>query len=132
MLTRDEAIAAGLKRYETGKPCKHGHIAPRFVCTRSCVECVRLFDVKRRPHRYAESKPKMQETFGKRLAKLRKRLKLSQEELAQQARVSARSIWNYEADQKLPHYWQLIELAKQLNTSLDYLCCRTARRRDFI
>jgi transcriptional regulator with XRE-family HTH domain len=74
----------------------------------------------------------MQETFGKRLAKLRKRLKLSQEELAQQARVSARSIWNYEADQKLPHYWQLIELAKQLNTSLDYLCCRTARRRDFI
>jgi len=126
MMTRDQAIAAGLKVYETGKPCKHGHIAPRFVCNMNCVECHRHVRRKSAPPTMSS------ETFGKRLTKLRKRLKLSQEELAQRARVSARSIWNYESDQKLPHYWQLIELAKQLNTSLDYLCCRTARRRDFI
>jgi DNA-binding XRE family transcriptional regulator len=122
---RKAAQAAGKSTYETGMPCKHGHIAPRFVCNMNCVECHRTIKRKSAP-------PMSSETFGKRLAKLRKRLKLSQEELAQQARVSARSIWNYEADQKLPHYWQLIELAKQLNTSLDYLCCRTARRRNFI
>lgn len=28
--------------YFTGKPCKHGHIAERFVSTRTCVECHRL------------------------------------------------------------------------------------------
>lgn len=35
------ARAAGLIRYFTGKPCKYGHIAERFVGTRSCVECNR-------------------------------------------------------------------------------------------
>lgn len=27
--------------YFTGKPCKRGHLAPRFVSTRNCVECNR-------------------------------------------------------------------------------------------
>ena len=27
--------------YFTGKPCKHGHIAPRFKSTRICTECNR-------------------------------------------------------------------------------------------
>lgn len=35
------ARAAGLIRYFTGKPCKHGHVAERFVGNRQCVECGR-------------------------------------------------------------------------------------------
>jgi len=125
MTSLEVARATGLKYYETGKPCKHGHISPRFVGNNNCVECHRMIKRKSAP-------PQSGETFGVRLTKLRKRLKLSQAELAERARVSARSILNYEKDAKLPHYWQLIELAKQLNTSLDYLCCRTQRRRDFL
>lgn len=26
-------------RYFTGKPCKRGHVAERYVSTRTCVEC---------------------------------------------------------------------------------------------
>ena len=37
--TRAEAKAAGSARYFTGKPCKHGHISPRFTSNRRCVEC---------------------------------------------------------------------------------------------
>ena len=28
------------KTYKTGKPCKNGHIAERYVSTGACVECV--------------------------------------------------------------------------------------------
>lgn len=38
---RDEALLAGLKTYEDGKPCKHGHVGPRFVSNRSCTACSR-------------------------------------------------------------------------------------------
>lgn len=33
------AEAAGLKHYFTGKPCKYGHLAPRYVSTWRCVPC---------------------------------------------------------------------------------------------
>lgn len=36
-----EAKAAGLKRYYTGVPCKHGHDCERFVSTRGCYFCLR-------------------------------------------------------------------------------------------
>ena len=42
IISRSEAKALGLKEYYTGKPCKHGHIAERYVSTRQCVECMRL------------------------------------------------------------------------------------------
>jgi hypothetical protein len=34
-----EAKAKGLKRYFTGKKCKHGHLAERFVINCGCCEC---------------------------------------------------------------------------------------------
>mgnify|MGYP005815453345 CR=1 FL=1 len=37
--TAGEAKALGLKRYNTGKPCKHGHVADRLVSNNSCLEC---------------------------------------------------------------------------------------------
>ena len=37
--THAEAKAGGLKRYFTGRTCRAGHIAERYVSTRNCVEC---------------------------------------------------------------------------------------------
>lgn len=41
LLSRQEAIASGLKRYFTGVPCRNGHIAERYALKSSCVECER-------------------------------------------------------------------------------------------
>ncbi|AUR97537.1 coil containing protein [Vibrio phage 1.240.O._10N.261.52.F8] len=40
IITRKEAKERGLKRYFTGKPCKHGHIAERNVCGGHCCACI--------------------------------------------------------------------------------------------
>lgn len=42
------ANAAKAGRYFTGKPCKHGHVAERFLSCGICVECNRLFAANRR------------------------------------------------------------------------------------
>ena len=39
IITRAEAKEKGLKRYFTGKPCKHGHISEKLVSNFSCCEC---------------------------------------------------------------------------------------------
>jgi len=39
--TRAEAKAVGATHYFTGKPCKHGHIAPRLV-KGTCIECRKI------------------------------------------------------------------------------------------
>lgn len=38
-MTRAEALVAGLTTYWTGKPCKHGHLADRYVQNWTCVVC---------------------------------------------------------------------------------------------
>lgn len=42
IVTRAQALSLGLKRYFTGKPCKHGHIAERTVDSCTCAECNRI------------------------------------------------------------------------------------------
>lgn len=37
--TAIEARLLGAKRYMTGAPCKHGHIAERMVANHTCVDC---------------------------------------------------------------------------------------------
>lgn len=39
IVTKAEAKARGLKKYFTGKPCKHGHISERNTIHSNCVEC---------------------------------------------------------------------------------------------
>lgn len=39
ILNRATAKKIGLTTYFTGKPCKHGHIQPRFVSDKSCTGC---------------------------------------------------------------------------------------------
>lgn len=42
IVIRTQAKAAGLKKYFTGVPCPHGHVAFRSVADYKCMECVRL------------------------------------------------------------------------------------------
>jgi hypothetical protein len=55
LCSRSEAKACGSLHYFTGRPCKRGHIAPRFVSTFVCIECNQLAQVEWRekyPERY--------------------------------------------------------------------------------
>lgn len=38
-MNRDEARAAGRLMYETGQPCRRGHIAARYVSNGECTVC---------------------------------------------------------------------------------------------
>ncbi len=42
IISRKDAKAKGLKRYFTGKPCKHGHIAEKTTVNGSCVDCFKI------------------------------------------------------------------------------------------
>lgn len=39
MTTRPQAINNGDKTYDTGKPCKFGHVSPRYAANHTCLEC---------------------------------------------------------------------------------------------
>lgn len=41
-MKRREAKALGLAKYCTGKPCKRGHLAERYVNHAHCVECIKI------------------------------------------------------------------------------------------
>ena len=41
LLTKKQAREQGLKYYFTGKPCKRGHVAKRYVSTGQCFCCLK-------------------------------------------------------------------------------------------
>jgi hypothetical protein len=41
IISRQTAKTQGLKRYFTGKPCLNGHIGPRSVANKHCLQCAR-------------------------------------------------------------------------------------------
>lgn len=43
IILKKEAIALGLKKYFTGKPCKHGHISERYVAGGDCICCHKIY-----------------------------------------------------------------------------------------
>src|SRR5271157_2252861 len=43
IISRKDAIALGFMTYFTGKPCKHGHIAERYVDCGSCICCKKAY-----------------------------------------------------------------------------------------
>lgn len=44
IISRLEAAKLGLKKFYTGKPCRHGHMAERYVSTQACLACLRGMD----------------------------------------------------------------------------------------
>ena len=43
IISRKAAEDSSLKRYFTGKPCKHGHIDERLVKTQTCLSCAKIY-----------------------------------------------------------------------------------------
>jgi hypothetical protein len=41
IITKSDAISAGLSHYFTGKPCTNGHVAARYTKKSTCVECAK-------------------------------------------------------------------------------------------
>jgi hypothetical protein len=41
-ISRELAIERGLDRYFTGKPCKRGHVAERYLSNGECIVCATL------------------------------------------------------------------------------------------
>ena len=48
VISCSKALALGLKRYYTGRPCRFGHVAERATVNGSCLECRRLAQAKAR------------------------------------------------------------------------------------
>lgn len=42
LISKEEAVIEGVKKYFTGKPCRHGHLTFRYVSCDDCCECSRL------------------------------------------------------------------------------------------
>lgn len=49
IITSGMARKLGLKRYNSGKPCLRGHVAPRYVSNGRCVKCQADDQHKRKP-----------------------------------------------------------------------------------
>lgn len=60
IISRDDAIAQGLTHYFTGKPCKYGHVSPRFTSSKYCLECNRLRREYKTRWKYKNEEPKRQ------------------------------------------------------------------------
>lgn len=50
-MTRIEAIANGMRLYNTGVPCIRGHNSPRYTVTGACKECSKENSAKYRAKR---------------------------------------------------------------------------------
>lgn len=63
-------------------------------------------------------------SFGDRITLLRKKKKLTQEQLAEQVGISAMELSDYEGDAASPPLKVAVRIADTLDTSLDFLACR--------
>jgi hypothetical protein len=46
-MKRADAKALGLTTYDSGEPCKNGHLSNRYVCNNGCCDCVKIAAVAR-------------------------------------------------------------------------------------
>lgn len=58
VISKADAKAQGLTHYFTGKPCKHGHVAQRYVTKSTCVECTKASGQRREVARKAKGDPR--------------------------------------------------------------------------
>jgi hypothetical protein len=68
-----EAKALGLKRYFTGEPCKHGHVAERNTSNNGCLECTRLRKLRWRAENPDSSRKIASRYYAKNADKIRER-----------------------------------------------------------
>ncbi len=78
IINRSQAILLGLKRYYTGKACKHGHLEPRYTHNGECEQCARDKANKKRINVTKEQKA---ERDKKHYQKNRERIRQKQNEI---------------------------------------------------
>ncbi len=61
MSARKEAKEQGLKRYFTGKPCKHGHISERHTHNALCIMCQEKWEEDNKEKRTAQCRERRKE-----------------------------------------------------------------------
>lgn len=88
--SRREAIEGGHKGYFTGRPCKSGHIAPRYL-SGICVDCGSASNVKNRLAHPERARQSSRDYMAKDSAKVVRRAWIERSREAQQKRVRA---WN--------------------------------------
>lgn len=59
VISKSEARAQGLRRFFTGRPCKHGHLSERETRTSRCVECRRVHGVAEHRRYYVAHKERL-------------------------------------------------------------------------
>lgn len=92
-MTRAEALLAGLSVYWTGVPCKHGHLANRYVRNWTCVVCHAQKCAEFQPKWRANNSEKIQQ-YAKKHAK---------------AHAVSNKIWRQKNKEKIQQYakqWQ--------------------------
>ena len=66
----------------------------------------------------------MQLTFGDRLMLLRKKQKLTKQQLSIRLTIPEQQLTAWENDEGFPSFQQIVKLADHLDASLDFLTCR--------
>lgn len=117
--SRKEAITLGLKRYFTGKPCKHGHLSERNIHG-MCMECerekdrIRLMNPVRRQANIERSRKFYEDNKEEFLAKCKDRYEKNKERISEsQARYRRENSWR-------KREWYLANRERLLQYSKDY------------
>ena len=62
VITRQEAIAQGLRHFYTGEPCKRGHMSERYTVNGACAQCTKESTKRRMARIYSD--PEEHEAFN--------------------------------------------------------------------
>lgn len=127
-ISRATAIKRGLPRYFTGKPCRNGHVAARYVSNRSCATCalmaVERYNVTpkgRKAHRRAQATPLGKEAMRRYKASPKGR------ERNRQFKVSPKGIEGKRRERQSP---KGIETRRAYQITPAYRAEKNLRRRD--
>jgi Recombination endonuclease VII len=89
-MNRKEAKAAGALRY-VGRPCKHGHLAARYVSNGLCTVCAVIVNKKSRHKAWAARPDEMRAKQNKRVRRWRKKNPKRTRELSRAAQQKYRA-----------------------------------------
>lgn len=107
IISRNEARAKAWPRFFIGEPCLHGHVSERKTADGSCVQChrdrARTWQRNYRDPAYEKPNPNGDVEF----ITWRKRLGLTQVQLAEALGLSRGSIQNYERTKEIPRIVRL-------------------------
>lgn len=103
--TKEEAVAAGHLYYFTGKPCKHGHVAPRLIAGKYCYCYVCKKQNHDKWHRKVFGPPRILKTAEQKAEQRRayyqaNREKIKAYRLANKERIKAQRQRHYEANKE--------------------------------